>query len=190
MDPDKYLERYHPDGMTESLAVAAAEGEDPQALVDHLNDTYDVKAETGEKIADDMSETITSALKFVNYFFVAFGLIALLVGTFIIANTFSMIVAQRTKEFALLRALGASRNQITRSVIGESIIVGIIGSLVGVLAGVGLVAAIKAIMRGQGMPMDNGLGLSPTAVLVPVLLGTVVTAVSYTHLTLPTIYSV
>ena len=178
MDPDKDLERYHPDGMTESLAVAAAEGEDPQALVDHLNDTYDVKAETGEKIADDMSETITSALKFVNYFFVAFGLIALLVGTFIIANTFSMIVAQRTKEFALLRALGASRNQITRSVIGESIIVGIIGSLVGVLAGVGLVAAIKAIMRGQGMPMDNGLGLSPTAVLVPVLLGTVVTVVS------------
>ncbi|HDM2685567.1 TPA: hypothetical protein PZM56_002952, partial [Staphylococcus aureus] len=73
---------------------------------------FDIKAESGERLAEQTSEAMTEALKFVNYFLVAFGLIALLVGTFIIANTFSMIVAQRIKEFALLRALGASRRQI------------------------------------------------------------------------------
>lgn len=178
MNPDKYLERYHSDGHVGQLAVAGADGVNPDDLVQQLNDSYDVKAETGEKIAEDLSETISGALKFVNYFFIAFGLIALLVGTFIIANTFSMIVAQRTKEFALLRALGASRNQITGSVVQESALVGFVGSLVGVVAGTGLVAAIKAIMRSQGMPLDNGLGLSVTAVLIPLLLGTAVTIVS------------
>ena len=165
---------------------------------------------------------MSSALKFINYFLIAFGLIALLVGTFIIANTFSMIVAQRTKEFALLRALGASRRQITNSVVVESAIVGLLGSIVGVVAGMGLVAIIKAVMSAKGMPFDGGLGLSVSAIVVPIILGTIVTvvsawaparragrvqpveamrttesasasslkAVSYTHLTLPTIYSV
>src|SRR5699024_10357721 len=115
---------------------------------------------------------------FINYFLIAFGLIALLVGTFIIANTFSMIVAQRTKEFALLRALGASRGQITRSVVTESVIVGIIGSAVGVVAGMGLVALIKLGLSTQDLPMGGGLGLTVNAVVVPIILGTIVTVIS------------
>ena len=106
-----FVERY---GNSAQLKVAAAEGVSADELVNHLNETFEVKAESGEKLAEEISDQISSALKFVNYFLIAFGLIALLVGTFIIANTFSMIVAQRTKEFALLRALGASRGQITR----------------------------------------------------------------------------
>ena len=99
-------------------------------------------------------------------------------GTFIIANTFSMIVAQRTKEFALLRALGASRRQITNSVVVESAIVGLLGSIVGVVAGMGLVAIIKAVMSAKGMAFDGGLGLSVSAIVVPIILGTIVTVVS------------
>lgn len=167
-------------GVAKQVVVKGADGVEPQALVDHLNKEYpkNFTAETGEKLAEEMSDAISSALKFVNYFLVAFGLIALLVGTFIIANTFSMIVAQRTKEFALLRALGASRRQITNSVVVEAIIIGVLGSILGVFAGVGLVAAIKAVMEKQGMPLGDSLGLSVSAVVVPIVLGTLVTVAS------------
>ncbi|MHC2799793.1 ABC transporter permease [Corynebacterium sp. HMSC078A10] len=175
MDHEAFVERY---GNSEQLKVAAAEGVSADELVDHLNETFEVKAESGQKLADEISDQISSALKFVNYFLIAFGLIALLVGTFIIANTFSMIVAQRTKEFALLRALGASRGQITRSVVTEAFIVGLVGSAVGVAAGMGLVAIIKAVFEAKGMPMGGGLGLSLSAVLVPLILGALVTIVS------------
>ena len=134
MDHEGFTERY---GDSSQLKVAAADGVSAEELVDHLNETFEVEAESGEELAKEISDQISSALKFVNYFLIAFGLIALLVGTFIIANTFSMIVAQRTKEFALLRALGASRGQITRSVVTEAIIVGLVGSAVGVVAGGG-----------------------------------------------------
>lgn len=175
MDHAGFTERY---GDSSQLKVAAADGVSAEELVDHLNETFDVDAEAGEELAKEISDQISSALKFVNYFLIAFGLIALLVGTFIIANTFSMIVAQRTKEFALLRALGASRGQITRSVVTEAIIVGLVGSAVGVVAGVGLVAAIKAVFSAQDMPMGGGLGLSVSAVVVPLILGTIVTVIS------------
>ncbi|EFM42917.1 efflux ABC transporter, permease protein, partial [Corynebacterium accolens ATCC 49726] len=171
MDESDYLERF---GDPSQLKVSAADGVDANALVDDLNDKFDIKAESGERLAEQTSEAMTEALKFVNYFLVAFGLIALLVGTFIIANTFSMIVAQRIKEFALLRALGASRRQITNSVVVESVIVGVLGSIVGVVAGVGLVAVIKAIMGANGMDIGGGLGLSVSAVVVPIILGTIV----------------
>ncbi|AKK09621.1 ABC transporter permease [Corynebacterium testudinoris] len=175
-----YLDRFTEDGTVNRVVLSAADGTSDTELVDHLTATYpDVTVETGQKLADDMSEAMTRALSFVNYFLVAFGLVALLVGTFLIANTFSMIVAQRTKEFALLRALGAARQQITRSVVFEAGVVGVVGSALGVVAGMGLVAVIKAIMSSRGMPMpDSGLGLSMSSVAVPVVLGTIVTIIS------------
>lgn len=180
MPEDAFLERYTLEGATSQLIVSAVEGTSDTDLVAHLQDTQDgLEVETGAKLAEEMSEALSQALSFINYFLVAFGLVALLVGTFLIANTFSMIVAQRTKEFALLRALGAARMQITRSVVFEAFIVGVLGSALGVLAGVGLVAAIKAIMSAQGMSLpDAGLGLSMSAIVIPVLLGTLVTIIS------------
>lgn len=180
MEEQAYLDRYTPGGQLDQLTVDAADSTTPQELVDALSADYpDLEVETGEAIAKEMSDQIQSALSFVNYFLIAFGLVALLVGTFLIANTFSMIVAQRTKEFALLRALGASRGQITRSVSFEAAIIGFLGSLIGVVAGIGLVAAIKAVMSAQAMSLpDSGLGLSPAAVIVPVVLGTIVTVLS------------
>ena len=178
MSEDGYLDRFAPGGMVDSLAVSGAGDTEPDALVQHLNDEYDVSAESGEKLAEDLTKAISEGMQFINYFLIAFGLIALLVGTFIIANTFSMIVAQRTKEFALLRALGASRGQITRSVVTESVIVGLIGSAVGVIAGMGLVALIKLGLSTQDMPLGGGLGLTVNAVAVPIILGTIVTVIS------------
>lgn len=179
MDAESYVEKFHPDGSVTQLAVAGAGDVDASELVDHLSEEYDVNAETGEKLAEEISSAISEGMKFVNYFLIAFGLIALLVGTFIIANTFSMIVAQRTKEFALLRALGASRGQITGSVVMESIVVGLIGSALGVVAGIGLVAVIRAVLSAQDMPIDGGgLGLDAKSIIIPLILGTVVTVVS------------
>lgn len=177
---DVYLERYTDGTHVNEVLVSGTEGTEAQELVDHLAATYpDLNVETGERLAEQVSELISRALDFVNYFLVAFGLVALLVGTFLIANTFSMIVAQRTKEFALLRALGASRGQITRSVILEAFIVGVIGSALGVLAGMGLVALIQAFMASQGASLPGaGLGLSTAAVVVPIVLGTLVTVFS------------
>ena len=180
MPEGAYLERYTLEGTASTLILSAAEGTSDEELVAHLSATYEgIEVETGDALAAKLTETMSQALSFVNYFLIAFGLVALLVGTFLIANTFSMIVAQRTKEFALLRALGAAREQITRSVVFEAFIVGLIGSALGVLAGIGLVAAIKGVMSSQGLDLpDSGLGLSTSAVLVPVLLGTLVTIVS------------
>ncbi|BAU96882.1 ABC transporter permease [Corynebacterium suranareeae] len=180
MSEDGYLERYT-DGVTvPGVTLSAAEGTTPQALVDALSSelgpNFDV--ETGEALVEQATGMITQALSFVQYFLVAFGLIALLVGTFIIANTFSMIVAQRMREFALLRALGASPGQITRSVVLEASIVGLFGSALGVLGGMGLVAIISAVLNNFGMPMGSSVGLTPSAVITALVLGTVVTIIS------------
>ncbi len=177
---EDYLGRYTEDGAVNQLLIDGAGDISPEDLVADLREAYpDAEVETGETLAEQTSELISQALSFVNYFLIAFGLVALLVGTFLIANTFSMIVAQRTKEFALLRALGAARRQITRSVVFEAVIVGLVGSALGVVAGVGLVAAIKAALGTQGLDLpSSGLGLSPSAVIVPIVLGTVVTVLS------------
>ncbi|AKK11788.1 ABC transporter permease [Corynebacterium uterequi] len=173
-----YLEHYT-DGEHVGQILVDGAG-DPEQLVSHLSATYPhLTIETGQALADETAKTIQSALSFVNYFLIAFGVVALLVGTFLIANTFSMIVAQRTKEFALLRALGASRRQITRSVVGEAIVIGVLGSSLGVVAGAGLVAAIRAFMASQGSSLPGGgLGWSTGSVVVPIVLGTAVTVFS------------
>ncbi|WJY68701.1 ABC transporter permease [Corynebacterium auris] len=178
--PSTYIEFYREDETAPEALVSAAEGVSAESLVDALRAAHpDLSIETGEATAQEAEEAIREGLNFVSYFLVAFGLVGLLVGTFLIANTFSMIVAQRTKEFALLRALGASRGQITRSVSVEALIVGLIGSAVGVVVGAGLVALIKAVMDANGMELPpGGLGLSVDAVVVPIVVGTAVTLVS------------
>ena len=180
LSPDTYKQFYAPDATASRVTLAATEDTTPQQLVDDLRTAFpDLKFDTGEVLAEEATKQIREALSFVSYFLIAFGLVGLLVGTFLIANTFSMIVAQRTKEFALLRALGASKRQISRSVSIEAFIVGLIGSLLGVVAGAGLVALIKVVMSANDMPLpDGGLGLSVRAVVVPVVVGVLVTMLS------------
>ena len=179
VSPETYTEYYTQGDTVPALTVAGRDTE-PEALVEKLRTSHpDLDINTGESVAEETSEQIRDALSFVSYFLIAFALVGLLVGTFLIANTFSMIVAQRTKEFALLRAIGATRGQITRSVALESALVGVLGSALGVAGGVGLVAAIKVAMRTYGMELpDTGLGLTWQAVLVPLVVGTVVTICS------------
>lgn len=135
--------------------------------------------DTAERVAEEESQEISEALAFFTYIMLAFGLIALLVGTFIISNTFSMTVAQRTREFALLRALGMSRAQLTGSVLVEATVIGLIGSALGIVAGVGLVELIVAVMEYFGLGFPNaGVGLDASSVAVPLVVGVTVTLVS------------
>jgi putative ABC transport system permease protein len=139
----------------------------------------DLKVMTGKEVKDEAQNQINTALKFINYFLLAFGAIALLVGTFIIYNTFSMIVAQRLRELALLRAIGASRKQVSRSVLFEAVIVGLVGSVLGIAGGVGLAYGLRALLNSFNVGLPSGsLQLQPRTIVVALLVGVVVTAFS------------
>src|SRR4029077_17327698 len=94
-----------------------------------------------------------TALQFVNMFLMTFALVALVVGSFVIYNTFSITVAQRTKETALLRAIGARRKQVTRSVMLEAFLTVLLASAVGVAAGIGMAHALKWVLAAFGMDL-------------------------------------
>ena len=106
-----------------------------------------------------------------------------------------MIIAQRVRELALLRAIGAARSQITRSVLLEAFVVGVFGGVVGLGIGIGLAALLRAITSSSSGLPSASLAITPSAVIACMAVGIGVTmvsayAVSYTHLTLPTICSV
>ncbi|WP_374107355.1 ABC transporter permease [Rhodococcus sp. BP-313] len=139
----------------------------------------DLKVQTADDVRDEAQAQVETALSFVNYFLLAFGGIALLVGTFIIYNTFSMIVAQRVRELALLRAIGASRGQVSRSVVLEALVVGIIGSALGFAGGVGLAYGLRELLNAFDLGLPSGtLALEPRTVIVAFAVGIVVTVLS------------
>lgn len=187
MDEPAFVDTFT-DGTTgNEFSLAAAPGTSPEALASQVSDSLaadhpelgDVDVKTGAQVGEEQAAQIDEALSFVNYFLIAFGLIALVVGTFIIANTFSMIVAQRMREFALLRSLGVASNQLTVSVVFEAVIVGIIGSLLGVLAGIGLTQVIYAVIGSTGAGLPNtGVDVTVGSVLLPLVLGVIVTVIS------------
>lgn len=138
-----------------------------------------LEAKAGEQVRHDVKQNINNALKFINYFLLAFGAIALLVGTFIIYNTFSMLVAQRLRELALLRAIGASRRQVSRSVLLEAALVGLAGSAIGIAGGVGLAYGLRALLNSFDVGLPSGtLLLRPRTVLVALAIGVGVTMFS------------
>jgi putative ABC transport system permease protein len=138
-----------------------------------------LKVKTGTQVRADAKQEINNALKFFNYFLLAFGAIALLVGTFIIYNTFSMLVAQRLRELALLRAVGASRRQISRSVLLEAAVVGLVGSAIGIAGGVSLAYGLRALLNSFNVGLPSGaLQLRPRTVLVALAIGVGVTMFS------------
>jgi putative ABC transport system permease protein len=139
----------------------------------------DLEAKTGDQVRAETKTDIEKALSFVNYFLLAFGFIALIVGTFIIYNTFSMLVAQRARELALLRAIGADRGQIRRAVLFEAGIVGVIGSVLGIAAGVGLAIGLRAFLDAIDVGLPSGpLDVRPRTIVVGLAVGVLVTLLS------------
>jgi putative ABC transport system permease protein len=164
-----------------AISVRADVGTDPQVLAERIDVVLPDGAEaiTGEAWADETMGDIEQALGFITALFGVFAAVALVVGAFIIANTLSITVLQRTREFALLRALGASRRQIVGSVIGEAVVVGLLASVLGIVAGLGLAIGLNALLRGFGLDMPSGPPvLAPRTVAVAVAVGLGVTVAS------------
>ncbi|MDG4801131.1 ABC transporter permease [Micromonospora sp. WMMD980] len=164
-----------------NVSARAADGTTPEALRDEvsraLGGAYDVK--TGEQLADSASAGLKEGLSFFNKILLGFAAVALLVGTFLILNTFSIIVAQRTRELALMRAIGASGRQVIGSVVLEAVAVGLIASVLGLAAGIG-VGALLAYLFGKlagGLTLA-GLGVPAAAVIGAFGVGLVITVVA------------
>ncbi|MFI2260802.1 ABC transporter permease [Streptomyces tubercidicus] len=138
-----------------------------------------VEATTGKQLADDIGKMNAKRASDMQTYLLVFAGIALFVGIFLIANTFTMLVAQRTKELALLRAVGASRRQVTRSVLTEAFVVGAIASVVGLAAGIGVGAGLRALMGSMsGIVPDGPLVVPFSAVLASLLVGTLITVLA------------
>ena len=166
-------------GHVNAILVRAEPGVSQDELVHRLQPVLPagVEAITGAQLTQqDISDINATFLDLLRGFLTVFAGVALLVGAFSIYNTFSILVAQRTRESALLRALGASRRQVVRSVIAESIAVGIVASAVGLVGGLAIAGLLKAMFDAFGFALPaGGLVVSSTSVVVPVVLGVVVT---------------
>ncbi len=140
----------------------------------NLRSTVQVK--TSQQNVADQAKAIGDALNFLTIALLAFGGIAVFVGAFIIFNTFSITVAQRSREFGLLRTLGATRRQIMQSVVAEALIVGILSSIVGLLAGFGIARGLNALFVAIGVDLPNsGLIVETRTVVIALLVGTIIT---------------
>jgi putative ABC transport system permease protein len=168
-------------GKVDSIQAAATPGVSAPELVTRIDrvmpDTVEVK--TGKEQADENADSIKNSLSFLNTLLLVFAGIAVFVGAFIIFNTFSITVAQRTREFALLRTMGASRRQVLRSVMLEALIVGLIASLLGILLGIATAQGINALFKAFGAELpQEGLVLKPRTIIVALVVGTGVTMLS------------
>ncbi|MGW4460684.1 ABC transporter permease [Micromonospora sp. NPDC004704] len=164
-----------------NIAVRAQDGVDQATLRDRVaaavGDGYEVK--TGKQLSADSSAGLKEGLAFFNQILLGFAGVALLVGTFLILNTFSIIVAQRTRELALMRAIGASGRQVIRSVLVEAVAIGLVASILGLGAGIG-VGALLAYAFGQfggGLELA-GVGVPPIAVISSFAVGILITVVA------------
>ncbi|MFI6421330.1 ABC transporter permease [Streptomyces sp. NPDC050842] len=137
------------------------------------------KLQTAAEAADAGREDVAGFLDVMKYAMLGFAGIAFLVGIFLIVNTFSMLVAQRTREIGLMRAIGSSRKQINRSVLVEALLLGIVGSVAGVAAGVGLAVGLMKLMSSMGMELSTrDLTVAWTTPAVGLALGIVVTVLA------------
>src|SRR5919108_3690473 len=171
------------EGRFDEIDLAAQDGVAPEELRDRVRAVLDPKYEvlTGTELAESAAAEINDTIgRFLSTALLAFAFVALLVGGFLIFNTFTIIVAQRTRELALLRCLGASRRQVMSSVLVESVIVAVVASLVGLGAGVLIAGGLKALLSGflgADIP-TTGIQFRPRTVIVSLVVGLVVTVLA------------
>jgi putative ABC transport system permease protein len=175
-DAEKYLTAKP--GEAASIQVRAGPGVSQEELVDALTPVLPkgVEAITGQESAEENTDMISSQfLSVFTTFLLVFSGVALLVATFSIHNTFAIVVAQRTRENALLRALGASRRQVTASTLVEATAVAVTASVAGLAGGIGIAAGLQALFPAIGFPFPEGdLVISALSMALPLAVGIVV----------------
>ncbi|MPV36858.1 ABC transporter permease [Georgenia subflava] len=185
VDAETGEQAFAPNGLAPSIAVFAEEGadlaelrEDIAAALADAGGAGDVEVVTGEQVREEANETINQLLGFLSTFLLVFALISLFVGAFIIANTFAMSVRQRQREFALLRAVGASPGQVMTTVLGQAAVVGLVGSAAGIAGGIGLIAVVRTWLASMDMELGGEVVISGPEALAAVALGTGISLVA------------
>lgn len=167
--------------VTAEVDIDAAPGVTNEQLKKNLTAAIggDYKVQTQKEAADSASDDLGGFLDVMKWGMLGFALISVLVGIFLIVNTFSMLVAQRTREIGLMRAVGASRRQINRSVLVEALLLGVVGSLLGIGAGIGLAVGLMKLMGNVGMNLDTSeLTIKTATPVIGLVIGVVVTVLA------------
>ncbi|WP_035849992.1 ABC transporter permease [Kitasatospora azatica] len=164
-------------GVTVDTAPGTSHTTAQKQIKTALGDGYSIA--TKEEQAQTAAQQISSFLSVVTLALLGFAGLAVLVGIFLILNTFSMLVAQRTRELGLLRALGAGRGQVTRSVLTEALLLGVIGSTLGLGAGIGLAAGLKSLISSFGVDLSGtALVINPATPAAAYAIGVLTTLVA------------
>ena len=147
-----------PDQRIYEIVAVAKDGVTQQQLVDNINKAVGsgYKVQTGEQLTKETLEQVGDAAGEIRSFLLAFAAISLIVAGMVIYNTFTILVAQRTKELALLRCVGAERGQVFRSVLAEAVFMGLAASVLGIIGGLGVSAGLQALIGTVGGPGGGG----------------------------------
>jgi putative ABC transport system permease protein len=168
-------------GKLDEILAAAQEGVSPEELKLAVEQAVpkSLRVQTGDESAAESSAEFKDAFGFLSNALLVFGAIALFVGGFIIFNTFSITVAQRTREFGMLRTLGAHRRQLLGAVLLEAVVIGLVASAAGIFGGIAFVAAITALFEFFGLALPaGGLVLSRNTVVIALVVGVTVTIIA------------
>lgn len=164
----------------EAIRIAGTPGTDPDALVERIRAALAAEPEPGLAVRTGEDEAAHTADVYAGtglaQILVVFGTVAVLVCGLVIANTFAVLLVQRTRELALLRCVGATGRQLRRGVLLESLVIGVLASLAGVAAGIGLAAGVSALAQTLGSPVAlSGVSVPPSAVAIGMAIGILVT---------------
>jgi putative ABC transport system permease protein len=168
-------------GTYDTIDVAAEDGVGAEELRDRVAAVLPggLEAVTSDEVVAESSEAVADALGFFTKALLGFAAISLLVGALIIWNTFSILVAQRTRELALLRAVGASRRQVRLSVVVEALVIGLVAAALGLALGLGVAAGLRAVLGVAGIEVPTTtLQVEPRTVVAALLVGVVVTVLA------------
>lgn len=168
-------------GQATSIAVLAEPGASQPVLRDAITPLLPpgTEAVTGEEQASQVSAQLNSGLGFLNTFLLVFAIVSLFVAAFLIYNTFSMLVAQRSRELALLRAIGASRAQVLSSIMVEAVVVAIVASLLGIAVGAAFAKGLQVLFQAAGAPFPaSALVFEPRTIAVSMTVGILITVLS------------
>ncbi len=166
------------EGELDAVQAAAQDGVAPEELVARIREELgtSVTVRSGTEQASEDSDEVATFTSIIQYFLLSFAGIALFVGAFVIFNTLSITVVQRTREFATLRTVGASRRQVLGSVILEALVIGLLASIIGLFAGLGLAVGLNELFTALNLDLPQTETVFATrTIVVSLLVGTVVT---------------
>jgi putative ABC transport system permease protein len=172
---------FHKEGKLDSISVAAKPGVPPARLAGEIRPLLPPTAQvrTGEAQAQQATKDTNAFLSIIQDFLLAFAGVALFVGVFVIANTLSITIAQRTRELATLRTLGATRGQVLRSVLLEAFVIGLLASATGLFAGLGLAKGLNSLFVSFGIDLPQaGTVFATRTIVVSLVVGVLITVLS------------